>query len=80
MGELMQWLEFNCEAMELLANRFLQLVREDCGRVQQMLQRIRSIEKGEKRKGEKGPGSINGSDAQRGAGEGRRKKTRRPST
>jgi hypothetical protein len=80
MGELMRWLEFNCEAMELLANRFLQLVREDCGRVQQMLQRIRSIEKGEKRKGEKGPGSINGSDAQRGAGEGRRKKTRRPST
>lgn len=44
MEELMQGLTFNGEAMELLASRFLQLVREDRERVQQMLQRIRMQE------------------------------------
>jgi hypothetical protein len=44
MGELMRGLELNGEAIEILASRFLQLVQEDRGRVQQMLQRIRSKE------------------------------------
>jgi hypothetical protein len=42
MEELMRGLEFNCEATKLFAGRFLQLVQEDCVRVQEMLQRIRS--------------------------------------
>ena len=33
MGELMQALDLNCRATELLADRFLKLVREDCERV-----------------------------------------------
>jgi hypothetical protein len=43
-GELMRVLELNCRAMELLANRFLELVREDCGRARVMMQRNRSKE------------------------------------
>jgi hypothetical protein len=44
MGELMRALDLNCRAMDLLANRFLELVREDCGRVRLTMQRIRSKE------------------------------------
>ena len=44
MGELMRALDLNCRATELLATRFLELVREDCGRVRLMMQRIRSKE------------------------------------
>ncbi len=44
MGELMGALDLNCRAMDLLAGRFLELVREDCGRVRLMLQRISSKE------------------------------------
>jgi len=43
-GELMRALDLNCRAMELLANRFLELVREDCGRARAMMQRNRSKE------------------------------------
>jgi hypothetical protein len=43
-GELMRALDLNCRAMELLANRFLELVREDCGRARVMMQRNRSKE------------------------------------
>jgi hypothetical protein len=44
MGELMRALDLNCRVMDLLASRFLELVREDCGRVKLMMQRIRSKE------------------------------------
>ena len=43
-GGLMRALELNCEVTELVANRFLQLSREDRARTHHMLQRIRSAE------------------------------------
>lgn len=42
MAELMKGLELHCGAIDILAKRFLQLVREDRGKVQKMIQRTDS--------------------------------------
>jgi len=43
MGELMRALDLNCGATELLARRFLELVREDGERVEVMLRPVRNM-------------------------------------